>query len=182
MKKLSIFFLLLTSLSCQNKKSYLPSDHLSPQEEDKFMGSVMRYVSDLPRGASHETKFAAEHNEHYQEQQSRHRLDSYFPSKDKTIYFLISRGAPSLVEKRVAIGGKLKLALDGTIAEYEEVFRTWKMKPDVLKQRAEFLFDQMVKGENLDRYQPNKTSEEWIEFPDGRVYYDTKSRQWKTPQ
>lgn len=182
MKKLTFLLLLVLTFSCVQKKSHQPIDHLSAQEEDKFMGSVIRYISDLPKGANHDTKFSKEHDEHYQEQQSRHRLEGYFPSKENTIYFLISRAAPSLVEKRVAIGGKLKLAPDGTIAEYEEVFRTWKMKPEILKQRAEFLFDQMVKGENLDRYQPNKTSEEWIEFPDGRVYYDKTSRQWKTPQ
>jgi hypothetical protein len=179
MKKTCVLLLILFCFACQNKKSYLPADHLSPQQVDKFMASVIRYISDLPRGASHETKFSKEHDEDYQEQQSGHRLDAYFPSKDNTIYFLISRGAPSLYEKRVAIGGKLKLASDGTFAEYEEVFRTWKMKPEILKQRADFLFDQMVRGENLERYQPNKTSEEWIEFPDGRVYYDKMLRQWK---
>lgn len=172
-----VIFLLLTT--CQ-PKGYQPDEYLSIQEQSELMDKVIRYVSELPKGVSHEDKFNPPHNEHYLEQASRHRLDAFYLDSSGNQFLLISRGAPSLTEKRVAIGIKLKYDESGNISEYEEVFRTWKMKPETLKERANYLFDLMVKGESLERYQRNKTSEEWIEFPDGTVYYDRAIRQWKT--
>jgi hypothetical protein len=170
-------FLLLTACL---PKGYQPDEYLSIQEQSELMDKVIRYVSDLPKGVSHEDKFNPSYNEHYLEQASRHRLDAFYLDSSGNQFLLISRGAPSLTEKRVAIGIKLKLDKSRNISEYEEVFRTWKMKPEVLAQRASYLFDLMVKGESLERYQRNNTSEEWIEFPDGIVYYDRVIRQWKT--
>jgi hypothetical protein len=95
------------------------------------------------------------------------------------IIFLVSRPAPSLVNKRVATGGKLVLESD-KIAEYEEVFRTWKMVPDTLAKREMFLFDKFVKGESLTPYETrNSNGVEYIEFPDDLNYYDKATRQWK---
>jgi hypothetical protein len=174
----TIIFLLLTA--CQ-PKGYQPDEYLSVQEQSELMDKV-RYVSELPKGVSHEDKFNSSHDEHYLEQASRHRLDAFNLDSSGNQFLLISRGAPSLTEKRVAIGIKLKHDKVGNLSEYEEVFRTWKMKPEVLAQRASYLFDLMVKGESLERYQRNNTSEEWIEFPDGLVYYDKTIRQWKTKE
>jgi hypothetical protein len=180
MKTISCLFCLLLLCTCSTKKSYAPADHLSLKEQDEFVAQVIRYISDLPKGVNNEQKFSKEHDAHYLEQQSLHRLDAYYPASDGTIYFMVSRRAPSITDKRVAIAGKLKWNKPGeNMAEFEEVFRTWKMKPEVLQQRATYLFELMVKGEDLTRYQINNTSEEWIEFPDGRVFYDRQSRQWQ---
>jgi len=71
---------------------------------------------------------------------------------------------------------------DGSIGEYEEVFRTWKMVPDTLKKRSSFLFDKMVKGESLEPYYTIVTGDKYIEFPDERTYYDKSVREWKTKE
>jgi hypothetical protein len=98
-----------------------------------------------------------------------------------THYFLVSRRAPSLVDKRVAIGGKFLLGADNTISGYEEIFRTWKMIPDTLAKREMILFDKLVQGEALDSYlTKNSGGVEYIEFPDERTYFDKDARQWKT--
>jgi hypothetical protein len=179
LKIATVAFLLLAA--CQPKE-YQPDEYLSIQEQSELMDKVIRYVSELPKGVSHEDKFNPSHSEHYLEQASRHRLDAFYLDSSGNQFLLISRGAASLTEKRVSIGIKLKYDNADNLSEYEEVFRTWKMKPEVLVQRANYLFDLMVKGESLERYQRNKTSEEWIEFPDGNVYYDRVIRQWKTKE
>ena len=108
------------------------------------------------------------------------RLDAYF-EKGGYRYFLISRRAPSIHDKRVATGGKLKLDASGNVVEYEEVFRTWKMlEPDLIK-KGILLFDKMVKGQSLERYLTKHSwPEEYIEFPDETVYFDKASRKWTT--
>jgi len=98
-------------------------------------------------------------------------------------YFLISRRAPSLYDRRVATGGYVVFAEDGKGEDYEEVFRTWKMDPDTLVRRGLLLFDKMVDGEDLRPYETrNSGNTDFIEFPDAQTWYDKKSRSWITGQ
>ena len=69
------------------------------------------------------------------------------------------------------------------ILNYREVFHTFKLKPDQLEKKGSFLFEQMVRNQDLSGYQPGgkKTkNEEWIEFPDALHYFDTASQSWQS--
>lgn len=67
----------------------------------------------------------------------------------------------------------------GKLIEYEEVFRTWKMKEEDLKARGTLLFDSMVNGKDLSPYYRTNSTEEYIEFPDGHSFYDKEERMWR---
>ena len=143
------------------------------------MWKIIRYVGRAPEGLTFEERFYPPYDSVYQEEAKLHMFDAYF-IKGNTHYFLISRRAPSLVNKRVATGGKFILD-DNKITEYEEVFRTWKLVPDTLAKREMILFDAFVKGESLTPYETkNSKGVEFIEFPDERTYFDKESKQWKT--
>lgn len=142
------------------------------------MWTIIRYVGRAPEGLTYSERFYKGYDPHYREQQSLHRMDAFFIEGD-TCYFLVSRRAPSLVEKRVATGGKLVLADGGTLAYYHEVFRTFKMKDEELKKKSLFLYNRMVKNEALDLFERRKSQEEYIEFPDEINFYDANERQWK---
>lgn len=176
MKK-TLFVVLLALGSCQ-PKGYGPDEYLTPGEQDAIMWSIIRYIGRPPEGSSFQNLFSAEFDDYYQEQQSFHRLDAFFIKGD-TSFFLISRRAPSLEDKRVTTGGKLIIGDGGKITYYEEIFRTYKMKEEELKVKGNFLFDLMVKNGDLTRYQRVNNSEEYIEFPDPINYYDVKDRKWK---
>ena len=124
--------------------------------------------------------FDRKYDAHYLDIASRYRFDQYYIDDKGTHYFLISRPAPSLYEKRVATGGKLKFDENGKLIEYEEEFRTWKMKDEDLKVRGTLLFDLMVNGKDLSPYYRINSSEEYIEFPDEHNYYDKTERMWKS--
>ncbi len=181
MKLLSALAIVLVSLlmiACG--KDYKPSSHLSAKEEYDMMWKMIRYIGRAPENTTMQERFYKGYDEHYKEQMTIQRLDAYYIDKD-VHYFLISRKAPSLVEKRVATGGKMRLSDTGEIVEFEEVFRTWKMADSVQIKKSIFLFDKMVKGESLDPYlTKNSAPEEYIEFPDDNVYYDKNARAWKT--
>jgi hypothetical protein len=176
MKK--IFPLLFLLAACTGR-SYKPADHLTAREQDELLWTIIRYIGRAPEGITTQEKFYKGYDPHYQEMKSRHRIDAYF-KQSNTQFFLISRLAPSLTEKRVATGGKMEVNAAGELVYYEEVFRTWKMPDSVLQKKGLMLFDKMVRGESLEPYYTkNSFPEEYIEFPDDHNYYDVATREWK---
>lgn len=175
------FLLLLLGMalfSCQKEANYSPT--LSPAQQDSLKYKIIRYVAKPPKKATPETKFEAQFDDYYQEQAfQKHQLDLHFKTPDGTEFLLVSRIAPSIEEKRVATGIKLKFDEKGKLLQYEEVFRTWKMRPELLKERATLLFVKMTEGQDLSPYYPQNNEEEYIEFPDAKTYYDAELRLWK---
>lgn len=179
MNKITSFFLcVFLVLACT--KDYNPLSSLTAIEQDQLMSKVIRYLAKPHEGIGADERFYPAYNAYYDEQKSRHRLDAYFEDGENH-YFLISRSAPSLVEKRVATGGNIKMDAEGTVIEYEEIFRTWKMADSVQIKKSLMLFDKMVKGESLEPYLiKNSSPDEYIEFPDDHTYFDKATRSWKT--
>ena len=167
---------------CSPRDSYNPDQHLDAKEKVALVDRIVRYTAKLPDKANDTTKFDPGFDGYYQEQASKHILKLYYQSSDEQ-FFLLTRRAPSIYEKYVAIGGRLLVDEKDSLVSYEEVFRTWKMLPDTLDKRAAVLFDRMVKGESLDPYlTKNSNGVEYIEFPDEHVFYDKASRKWKSNQ
>ena len=166
-------------VSCSSKNlGYDPDTQLDAAEQQQLIWSVIRYIGRAPQGVTASERFYSQYDSFYMEQAVGHRLDAYYRTGDRR-YFLISRSAPSLTEKRVATGGWLELDKAGQITDYREVFRTWKMVPDTLTRRAGFLFEKMVKGESLHPWETrNSGGVEYIEFPDERTSFDSASRSW----
>ena len=179
-KSYLLIFLCLLAISCRLEKDYNPAVHLSPAEQEEIMDKVLRYMAKPPDGISTEERFYRGYDEHYAEQRRIHRLDAYY-IEGKTHYFLFSRVAPSLKEKRIAIGGKLELDDQRHLSYYEEVFRTWRLEPDTLVTRSVFLFDKMVRDEDLQPYYSSRSGNtDYIEFPDDRTFFDTEKRIWRS--
>ena len=173
-----LFVMILLLLGCS--KGYNPEDHLSVQEQYDQVWKIIRYLARAPENVSGPERFYRGYDPYYQEQASLHRLDAYFIDTEGTHFFLISRRAPSLQEKRVATGGKLRQDDAGNLTYYEEVFRTWKMPDSTLAYKSVMLFDKMVNNESLEPYlTKNSWPEEYIEFPDERTFYDVEARTWK---
>jgi hypothetical protein len=164
--------------SCQKQNPYEPKIPTAQQDSIKY--KIIRYLGKKPKKATHENKFDSQFDDYYQDQAFvKHQIDLHALMPDGTEYLLISRIAPSLEEKRVATGIRLQFDQQGNLTTYEEIFRTWKMRPEVLKERASMLFEKMVKGEDLSPYYPQNSVEEYIEFPDAKTTYDKEKRTWK---
>jgi hypothetical protein len=176
-----IFVCFLPVIACNNNERFDPRGHFSSSGEKEFLLRLMPYVTKLPRGVSPEQRFDPGLRNFYSDEVMKYTLHSYFFStRDSFAYFLITRPAPSLYEKRIAIGGRLKQDRKGNITGYEEIFWTFKMEPAELSAKAGKLFGEMVEGKSLEQYMPGKATGEWIEFPDGRIYFDKRSASWKT--
>lgn len=171
------FVLLMTMVAC--KPNYEPSKHLSQEEVDNIKYLVSRYVCKLPNFATEATKFDAKFDDAYQQRASRTKLSKYYQKGDDTLYFEIVKLAPSLKKKYTATGGKLVLNDKNKIVHYEEVYRTWKMKEDLLAQRTPTFFEGMLQGKDLSPYYTeNINSDTYIEFPNKFTKFDVDTRKW----
>lgn len=179
MKYIALLFLAL-AFSCQQPKKTTPSDYLSPVEQESFKYSIVRYTNGLPKRATDETKFDNGFDAEYRDMATRNNLLYYYKADDSTVYFAVTRIAPSLKIKRVATVGKLKYGKDKEITEYEEGFRTWKMEEKELEEKTAMLFDKYINGEDLSEYYTKNSGGKFIiEFPDDNVKYNKENRRWE---
>lgn len=179
-----VIILLMCLSGCSFENKYQPDAYFSDTELDEMKWKIIHYLAKAPEKRGTRNVFDKDFDDYYRKQANAHRVDLYYIDRDtRTNYFLISRQAPSLIEKRVATGGYMKFDDQGNLVEYEEVFRTWKMVPDTLARRASMLFDKMVHNQPLELYYTkNSNGVDYIEFPDDHVTYDKSKRAWITTQ
>jgi hypothetical protein len=183
MKNIVLILLLFTLFSCKNEViNSNPDQFLTLKEQSEFKYSIVRYVDDLARNASQSNKFDTIYNSEYLKRASKMDLLFYYnDSIKKTVFFAVTKIAPSLKLKKVATVGQIKYTANGDIAFYEEGFRTWKMEPTELKEKTQMLFTKYIKREDLSKfYTVNSNPEFYIEFPDEVTAFDTINRGWKT--
>jgi len=168
-----------TSCSQTSKETYEVTSQMTSEEQKSFLHDISRYVGELPKNGGYETRDEARFDEHYKKQEEQSTL-KYYHKDDKTgtEYFLLTQMAPSLQEKYVALGGKLKRNNNKAIEEYEEVFRTWKFPMEQLEPKAKLLFEKMVEGKDLSNYYSDKAGDQYIEFPNEQAKYDKNLRRW----
>lgn len=176
-----IMVLVLLLSACEDR-DYSP-DQLPKEDREVLLYSMVRYFGKLPkRNATHDNKFEKEFDEHYQAHALEHKVLGYYTGKDEKEFLLIQREAPSLLKKYISTGIVFERDESDSIVFYDEVFRTWKMPKEELKEKGLMLFGKMVKGEDLiPYYPPNSGEEEFIEFPDERNAFDVRSRRWLHP-
>jgi hypothetical protein len=155
-------------------------DQLSEDDVFSFKSSIIRFVGRKPEDASHENKFNAYFDGHYLEQTQTHTL-RYYAKEEGKEYFVLTRIAPSVQLKYVAIGGFVVFDENNEVKEIEEVFRTWKKIPEELDSINNILFQKMVNGDDLSPYYTKSMGQDaYIEFPNDEVWYDKKSNTWES--
>ena len=170
---------ILFSCSTPSTKEYNASRHFTEAQCAELLMKLIPYSAKLPNGYNYTQRFDKALDTFYVEEIKKYKLEKYyFSENDSTHYFLVSRVAPSLYEKRIAIAGKYKINNRGDITNYEEAFWTFKMKLPELEQKSEVLFNDYVSGNDLSKYLPGKTNDEWIEFPDAHSYYNKTEKRW----
>jgi hypothetical protein len=184
MKLQYVFILALALSACKHKKNnpYDPDNYLTQQEQQDILWKTIRYSTKLPPGAKQETKFDTAFDWYYKRGVAEYDIRAWYKTENGDQYFLMTREARSITPMRESIGGKLRLDDRDSLVEYDEIFRTWKMPDSVLNTKYPMLFEKMVKGESLEPYYPQNAGDQYIEFPDGRYYFDKTMRRWRNPE
>jgi hypothetical protein len=179
--KIILFYIIIGFIgSCKNEPLLMPANQqYSKTEIDSIKYSVIRYLGKLAGKANNGTKFNTEFDEYYKNLANSHDLVYFIKNQnDDYYYFLFTRIAPSLYEKKVAIGGKLMVE-NGKLTHYEEAFRTWKMLVPELEQKMNIIFQDYLDGKDLSQYYTkNSNNVEYIEFPDDQNSFDIEKRMW----
>lgn len=178
---LSVIFCFLITISCEKQIDSNPSSYLKKAQIDLLKEETSRYYAELSKKSTHQDKFEPKYDAHYKEESKRHDLLYYYKDPATNYeYFALTRIAPSMTVKKVAIVGRF-LKENNKIVDYEERFRTWKMPETELKEKTKKLFDLYVNDADLSQYETaNSNPEFWIEFPDNNTYYDKQDRVWKS--
>lgn len=180
------FAFLLVNCNTKEKEPLViaSENYLNETEMDSFKSKIIRYVGRLPRRGDHTNKFENRFDDHYKELVSLHDLKYYYPdaaADSDTTYFLLTRIAPSLYLKKVAIAGKIVVNDNNEISYFEETFRTFKMEEPILMEKSETMFTDLINKKDLSQYEfVNTIPEEYIEFPDEFTSYDSDIRQWSS--
>jgi hypothetical protein len=175
---LSGMFISLVLLSACVDRKYQVEKYIDEQKQQMLIGEIVRYAAKLPPGANHVNKWKDDFDGYYQAISKDYDIRAYYIDSDSNHFVLVTRQARSITPMREGIGIRLKYDSD-SLSGYEEVFRTWKMKDEILNERSSFLFDKMVKGESLEPYYSRNSGDQYIEFPDERFYFDKEERKWK---
>lgn len=180
MKLYHLLFVVLVLGACKEKEKapYDPANYLTPQAQQDMLWKTIRYSTKLAPHASHDTKFDTAYDWYYKRAVAEYDIRAWHKAENGDQYFLMTRQARSITPMRESIGGRLRLDERDSLAEYEEIFRTWKMPDSVLNKRYPLLFDKMVKGESLEPYYPKNAGDQYIEFPDGKYKFDKTIRRW----
>ncbi len=177
----TLFACFLFTISCKQNIESNPSAYLNPEQIDYLKENTSRYYAGLSKKSTHKDKFDSKYDSYYKDQAQKHDLLYYYKDPDTNYeYFALTRIAPSVTLKKVAIVGRL-LRKNNKIIDYEEKFRTWKMPEPELKEKTKKLFDLYILDKDLSEYETaNSNPEFYIEFPDNNTYYDKNERVWIT--
>ncbi len=127
-------------------------------------------------GANQLTRFEPRFRPYYVQQLPKYEFEKYTITPDSTHYYFIVRpvGEGKLFKR--GVGGKFRLNGSLLPVDFEEMWCTPHFKDDLtVKERGSFLFSEMVKAGNVDKY---LTMKHYIEWPDSTLRYDKQRHEW----
>ncbi len=176
-------FLLLIPLfifSCQGNSNKI-SKYYNESQRDTLLANMITYIYTKPTYATNATRFQAQFRKYYVESLPKFSLENYFIAPDSTHYFFLIRPVGNTLKYRRGVLGKFKLK-QATVAagslmptDFEEIINTPHLDEAIVKERGTFLFKELIKNGNLNKYLAMK---HYIEWPDSMLVYDKKINEW----
>lgn len=171
--------LFIGTIACSSKDQLDPLTYFPREQQNEIIYKSVRYSAKLPPNCNHEIKFDTAFDDYFKRVAAEYSFLKLSKAVDGTFNFLIARPARSITPMFEGIGGQLKLDQKDSLVVYNEIFRTWKMPYKDLTERGAFLFDRMIKGEDLTLFYSKTAGDQYIEFPDDRFTYDVARRRWR---
>jgi hypothetical protein len=162
-----------TLVGCSTKDKYDISRYYDLKEHKEIITSIITYIFTAPPYTKMADRFQAKHRSYYSSQISNFQILKYYVNEDSTHYFYITRPSSMSSEKR-GVGGHFKLNKNYQLSLFKEEFVTTVMSDADLKNKAAFLFDEMVKA-NLNNYINMK---HYVQWPNEITSYDTIKYEW----
>lgn len=178
--KILLLLISVVMFACQNNTNKV-SKYYSDTERDTLLTNIITYIYVKPTYATNATRFQAQFRKYYVQSLPKFSLENYFIAPDSTHYFFLIRPVGNTLKYRRGVLGKFKLknatADTGSLmpTDFEEIVNTPHLEEALVKERGAFLFKELVKTGNLDKYLGMK---DYIEWPDTRLVYDKNINEW----
>jgi hypothetical protein len=174
--KILAFSIAIITLSCTSKK-HTTKDYFTENQQDTLVANIITHIYTLAPGATRETKFQPQFKSFYTRNIQKFSLQNYQQAPDGWHYFFMIRPVGASSEYKRGVLGKFKLEPNSLMPEdFEEIANTPHLKEEVLKERGQYLFQELIKNGNLDKQLPMK---HYVEWPDEHLAYDKKVHEWK---
>jgi hypothetical protein len=178
--KILLLLISVVMFACQNNTNKV-GKYYSNAERDTLLTNIITYIYVKPAYASNATRFQAQFRKYYVQSLPKFSIENYFIAPDSTHYFFLIRPVGNTLKYRRGVLGKFKLK-NSTVAssslmptDFEEIVNTPHLKDALVKERGAFLFKELIKKGNLDKYLGMK---DYIEWPDSMLVYDRNINEW----
>jgi hypothetical protein len=173
------FFVLLSlfALACASEK-HQASEYYTVSERDSLLKNIVIYIYNKAPGASNTTKWEKKYSEYYNNSLPSFHLENYSIGTNGWHYYFVIRPVGGSNKKRGVIG-KFKLVKNSLKPVYfEETINTPHLDQEIVQERGQFLFNEFLKNDNLDKYLGMK---HFIEWPDNALTYNKNTNSWEVP-
>lgn len=178
MKNILVILSLFAFLFSCNTKKYQASDYFSTQEQDTLLTNIITYIYSPAPGANNNTKFQAQYRKFYQKALPFFKIQEYYQAEDGWNYAFIIRPVSASPIFRRGVLAKFKLK-EGSLKpeSFEEIINTPHLREEIVIERGDFLFKELIKKGNVDEYLSMK---QYIEWPDNHLQYNKNTHEWVT--
>lgn len=161
--------------SCQSNSNKI-SKYFNENQRDTLLTNIITYIYVKPPYATNSTRFEAQFRKYYVQNLPKFSLENYFIAPDSTHYFFLIRPVGNTLKYKRGVLGKFKLKHGSLMpTDFEEIVNTPHLEEKIVKERGDFLFKELVKNKNLNKYLAMK---HYIEWPDSTLVYDKKRNEW----
>jgi hypothetical protein len=169
----------VTTIDSNTEKTavYQINNFYNQQQKDTLLVGLVSYIYRKPALATWQTKLNPEFRPYFIKNTTDFSIVYYHISQDSTHYYYLLRPARDNegVQKR-GVGGMFRVNELGEITDFEELFNTPIQSEAKLKEIGLSLFEEMISTSNIEKYLNNK---EYIEWPDGRLFYSKEKKEWR---
>ncbi len=173
--KILLLLISVVMFACQNNNNKV-SKYYSNTERDTLLTNIITYIYLKPPYATNATRFEPQFRKYYVQNLPKFSLENYYIAPDSTHYFFLIRPVGNTLKYRRGVVGRFRLKQHSLMpVDFEEVVNTPHLEEALVKERGVFLFKELTKTGNLDKYLGMK---HYIEWPDSTLVYDKKINEW----
>ncbi len=175
LKQILFFSAAILLFSSCSQDPYRFDRYYSAAEQDTLMANIITYVYKVPRGVPKSDKFDPTYRSLYVAQIPLFEMLHYHIDEDSTHYFYMIRPARNAQGHKRGVAGSYKVNRDLSLKEFRELYNTPMIPEELVREKGEYLWRDLVKLGNVDRYMGNR---DFIEFPNQQCTYDFDKKEW----
>lgn len=175
-KYLVIIVCCLVAACSGSKDKYSIDAYYDKETQEIILTNAIILIYKTPKGVRKEEKHNPEFRSLYKKVQHEFKWVYYYIDDQGYNYFYMVRPAKNAKGHVRGVAGKFKLADDLSLLEFEEIFNTPMLPEEEVLSKGEYLWQDLMYYDNVDRYFLNKG---FIEFPDERCRYDFEKKEWR---